>query len=490
MAQNMRFMRLKLSGLIAGPLFFAAVLAVMPSDDAMWRLGAVIAWMLIWWVSEAVPLAATAFLPIVLLPILGIRPAGDVMSNYAHPLIFLMLAGLTIALAMQKAQLHRRIVVAILRRTGSHIDGVIFGFMLASCLLSMWLSNTATTAAMLPIALSFIAILTAKAGEHNSAPPPRAQMSQNDHRLALTILLGVAYAANIGGAATLIGTAPNALFAGYMSTRFGLQIDFLQWMVMALPWTILMLFTMWFMLTRLIYPNAPVELSGFGKVLDDAEREMGRMSREEKAVALLFGVTVFLWVFRRLLPLEGLDNAVIGMAAVLACFAVPVRLRPLTFMLGWQDMRNMAWGVLILLGGGLALGDAMTATGLSAQLGELVIKYAALGDKVWMAFAGLGLTLTEFASNTAMAATLLPVISEIAAKQGHDPIMFGAPLIVATSCAFMMPMATPPNALVFASGYVRVIEMIRAGFWINLAALALLVIVMQVSVPFASMLFN
>ena len=478
-------------GLLLGPACFAAVMAFAPDggasgEGAVWRLSAVILWMLIWWVSEAIPLAATALLPIVLLPVLEVRGASAVMGNYAHPLIILMFAGLTIALAMQRAQLHKRIVVAILRRTGTRVDGVILGFMLSSALLSMWLSNTATTAAMLPIALSFIAILTTPLHATHDAPPRREDMTVEQHRLALTILLGIAYAANIGGTATLIGTAPNALFAGFMSTRFGLDVDFLSWMMMSLPFTLIMLFVMWLMLTRFIFPSALRDLSGFSEVLDQVEEELGEMSREEKAVAILFGVTVFFWVFRRLIPLEGLDNAVIGMAAVMGCFAIPVRWRPLTFMLRWQDMRDLSWGVLILLGGGLALGDAMTATGLSASLGHGVIEYSGLGDNIWMAFAALGLTLTEFASNTAMTATLLPVISEIAADQGHDPLMFGVPLTLATSCAFMMPMATPPNALVFSSGYIRVAEMIRAGFWINIVALVLLVLILQITVPFVA----
>ncbi len=482
------YAKFRITGLIAGPVFFAGVMAFAPDEDMVWRLGAVILWMLIWWVSEAAPLAATSLLPIIVLPILGVREASAVMSNYAHPLIFLMFAGLTIALAMQRAHLHRRIVVAILRRTGTRVDGVILGFMLASALLSMWLSNTATTAAMLPIALSFIAILTAPLDASRDEPPRREEMTTQQHRLALTILLGIAYAANIGGTATLIGTAPNALFAGYMSTRFGLDVDFLSWMMMTLPFTIIMLFVMWFMLTRLIYPSTLGRLDGFEQVLDKAEEELGEMSREEKAVAILFAVTVFLWIFHRLIPLEGLDNAVIGVAASVACFAVPVRLRPLQFMLRWQDMRNLSWGVLLLLGGGLALGDAMTATGLSASLGRLVIEYSALGDNIWMAFAALGLTLTEFASNTAMTATLLPVISEIAAEQGRSPLMFGVPLTLATSCAFMMPMATPPNALVFASGYIRVAEMVRAGFLINIAALVVLILILQITVPFVAAL--
>ena len=440
--------------------------------------------MVLWWVSEAVPLAVTALVPLVLLPLLGLVELAAVTPNYTKPIIFLMFAGLTLALAIQRANLHVRIVVAILRLTGGRINSVIFGFMLAACLMSMWLSNTATTAAMLPIALSFIAILvTPPKQEHKLLPPPESLSPQN-RKLALTILLGIAYAANIGGTATLIGTVPNALFAGQIAAKFSIDIDFLTWMLMVLPWTLIMLVLMWFVMTHILFRNATPNLTGFYQVLDETEDDIGKITYEEKCVALLFGLTVLLLIFYRFIPLDNLNYTVIGIFAVICAFAVPIAFKPMRFMLEWRDMKELPWGVLLLLGGGLALGDAMTRTGFSTLLGNFVLtEFSFLGDKVWFAFAALGLVLTEFASNTAMLATLLPVILDIAEKTGANPMLYGVPLTIATSCAFMMPIATPPNALVFASGYIRVSEMARAGFWINLIALALIALVFVWTIP-------
>ncbi len=474
----------KLAGLAGGVLAFGIIVS-FAEGSPHWLLGAVMALMVIWWVSEAVPLAATALVPLVLLPLLGLVALPEVTPNYTKPIIFLMFAGLTLALAIQRANLHVRIVVAILRITGGRINSVIFGFMLATGLMSMWLSNTATTAAMLPIALSFIAILiTPPHQEHKMLPPPETISPQN-RKLALTILLGIAYSANIGGTATLIGTVPNALFAGQAAARFAIPIDFLSWTLMVLPWTLIMIVLMWFIMTRILFRNATPDLTGFYQVLDETEEDIGKFSYEEKCVALLFGLTVLFLIFHRFIPLANLNYTIIGIFAVICAFAIPIRFKPLQFMLEWKDMKELPWGVLLLLGGGLALGDGMTKTGFSTLLGDVVLtQFSFFGDSLWFVFAALGLVLTEFASNTAMLATLLPVAFDIAEKTSTNPMLFGVPLTIATSCAFMMPIATPPNALVFASGYIRVSEMARAGIWINVLALALIWVVLSLTIPF------
>lgn len=466
----------RLTGLFGGLLAFAA-LAFFSDGSPFWLLGAMMALMVTWWVTEAVPLPATALVPLVLLPLLGLSPLAEVSSNYTRPIILLMFAGLTLALAIERANLHVRIVVGILRLTGDHVHGVIFGFMLSAFLLSMWLSNTATTAAMLPIALSFITLLS-KPG----ASP--TDLSPGDKKLALTILLGIAYAANIGGTATLIGTAPNALTAAGLNARFGIDIDFLTWMLMVLPWSLAMLVVMWFVMTRFLFRGATSNLENMIDVLEAKEEELGAVSHLEKCVAVMFGLTVLLMIFYRFIPLANLSYTLIGLFAVVCAFAVPIKLKPLTFMLDWDDMKKLPWGILILLGGGLALGDSMTRTGLSSVIGDEVLAGSGwLGENIWIAFAVLAMGLTEFASNTAMTATLLPVVFDVAEKIGANPAFFAIPMTLGTSCAFMMPIATPPTALVFASGYIRVGDMARAGIWMNIIALVLMVLVLSWSIP-------
>ena len=474
---------LKLNGFIGGISAFTLILWLAPDNDSLWRLSAIIALMLIWWVCEVLPIAVTSLLPIILLPLLGVMKTSAVTINYTRPIIFLMFAGFTLALAMQKAQLHRRIVIMILQKTGNHVNAMVFGFMLSSFLLSMWLSNTATTAAILPIALSFIAFLTNPSGTSSPHLMPREQMSSPQVKLTLTILLGIAYAANIGGMTSLIGTAPNAFFAGHMAEQFQITIDFFGWMVMALPFTLTLLIVSWALLTFWLFPNPMEEVKKLDVVIEKQARLLSEFSRAEKAISILFGLTIMAWIFHPLIPFVKLDNVVIGISAAVLCFAMPIQLKPLTFLLKWDDMRDLPWGVLLLLGGGLALGDAMTHTGFSQTLANMTITTFDLGDRIWIAFAALGMLLTEFASNTAILVTLLPVITDIAQMMGHSPIIYGVPLTLSVSCAFMMPMATPPNALVFASGYIRVTEMIRAGLWLNILSFLMMIAIISLTAP-------
>ncbi len=467
----------RLRGLAAGAVLFGLLLTLPPPggmEAEAWRLIAVIALMVVWWVSEAIPLAATALAPILLLPVLGITPLGQTTAAYAHPAIYLIFGGLVLGLALQKTTLPKRITLFILRRTGSRPGGIIFGFMLSTFLLSMWITNTATAALMLPLALS----LTALMGGENKLPPV----------FLAALMIAIAFAANIGGMATLIGTAPNALLAGFLSAQYGVEISFLDWLIAALPVAVALLAAAWGLLVfaALRQPSRP--LPAAAEALRTAARRLAPLTREEHAMLGIFALAVFLWIFHPLLPLPGLGNAGIAILAALLCFALPVRLDPPAFLLNWSDMQRLPWSVLLLMGGGLALAGGLTETGLTSLLGEQLALNSQLGQTgLWIACLALIVFLTEIASNTALIGAMLPVLAGLALQTDAALVPFLLPAVLASSCAFMLPTATPPNAIVFASGHLRIPQMIRAGFLVNLAAIALLALLAG---PLASLVFG
>ena len=453
-------------GLVLGPLALVALL-LLPAPEGMsaeaWKTTAVGALMAIWWVCESIPIPATALVPLVLFAPLGILPMTGAAAPYANPIIFLFLGGFVIALAMERWNLHRRIALAVVRIMGVQPHRLVLGFMAATAFLSMWVSNTATAVMMLPIALSVILLVRPDA-DYGAGNPV-------DFNFALNLMLGVAYGASIGGLGTLIGTPPNALLAGFMLETYGVQIGFAQWMLVGVPLVVVTLPVTWFLLTRVIYPIQIREIPGGEQAIEREYAKLGPISSAEKRVAVVFVATALLWVFRPVLEnaaIPGLDDTVIAIAAALALFLIPAGSARPGALVDWETAEKLPWGVLLLFGGGLALADAVQKTGLARWIGTNV---GALG---WSTLAMVVVVtviiifLTELTSNTATAAAFLPLVASVAVGMGENPFLLAVPAALAASCAFMLPVATPPNAIVFGSGYVTVPQMARAGIWLNI----------------------
>ncbi len=497
--------RRRVAGLLGGPALFLAMM-VLPGPAGMapeaWRTAAVGLLMAVWWVTEAIPIPATALLPMVLFPVLGVTSTGDTAAPYANPIIFLFLGGFLIAQAMQRWDLHRRIALTVVSAMGTRPTRLVLGFMAATAFLSMWVSNTATAVMMMPIGLSVIGLVAPPpgrdddAGEGRAAPAAggpadagdgaaaRSDPGPNDDlpgrlNFGTALMLGVAYAASIGGLGTLIGTPPNALLAGFLQTTYDFEVGFARWMLVGVPLALVSLPAVWFYLTRLAFPIRITEIPGGRAMIRDQLRELGPVSPGERRVALVFAVTAAAWIFRPLLDgvIPGLSDAGIAMTAALALFLIPVDRREGTFTLDWASARDLPWGVLILFGGGLSLAAAVTSTGLAEWIGAAL---SAL--ETWptvllvMGVTAVIVFLTELTSNTATAAAFLPILGPLALALGENPLFLAVPAALGASCAFMMPVATPPNAIVYGSGYITIPQMARAGLALNLLFIVLITI--------------
>jgi sodium-dependent dicarboxylate transporter 2/3/5 len=419
-----------------------------------------------WWSTEAIPIPATALLPIVLVPALGLGTIGQATAPYANPIIFLFLGGFTLGLAMQRWNLHRRIALLTLKAMGDQPKRQIAGFMLATAFLSMWVSNTATAIMMLPIGLSVVAMMD------NSNP-------EGVRKYATALLLAIAYSASIGGIATLIGTPPNALLAAYLSENQGISVGFAQWMVLGVPVTLVMLVLTWWWLTRRDFGIG--QASDSGQMIRDELAKLGVMSRGERLVAVVFVITATAWIFRPLLSaslMPWLSDTGIAIAAAIAMFLIPVDTRQGTFVLDWDSANKLPWGVLLLFGGGLAMAGVISSSGLAEWIAGSLGVAGVLPTIVMMVIvASVIIFLTEVTSNTATAAAFLPLLGALAMAQEVSPLLLTVPAAIAASCAFMMPVATPPNAIVFSSGHMQISDMIKAGFALNLMGIVVVTLI-------------
>lgn len=468
-----------------GPVAFLVLLA-LPTPPGLepvaWRCAAAATLIAIWWMTEAIPLSATSLLPLVLFPALGILNAPDAAAPYAHELIFLFMGGFFIAVAMERWGLHKRIALAIMAFVGTSPSRLVLGFMIATAFLSMWISNTATAAMMLPIALAVGELF-------------RPQDTEGPYEFGLSLMLGIAYAASIGGVATLIGTPPNAVFAGAVDELLGDSIGFGSWMLVGVPTTAIMLPVAWLMLTKVLF--RPGELSGdAAEILEHERKKLGPMDAGEKRVAVVFALTVLCWIFRQpkvigSFTLPGIAtfapevrDSTIAIAAACVMFALPVNWKKGEFVLDWPTARKIPWGVLVLFGGGLSLARAMDQSGLATWIGNGVANLE--GVSPWVlaaAIAALFVFLTELTSNVATCTMAMPIMVGVAEALGLAAIPLMATAALAASMAFMLPVATPPNAIVFASGYLTVPQMARAGVVLNLIAIFLITAVATVIVP-------
>ena len=464
-------------GRVLGPAVFAALLLLEDVQTAMpleaWRVAAAGAWMAIWWATEAIPVAVTAFLPLVLFEPLGVASFRDAAAPYANPTIYLFLGGFMLALAIERWNLHRRISLAVLNRTGTDGRRLVGGFMLVAAGLSMWMTNTSTTMMLLPIVLSVVRVM-------------RESMTDVDtgtmNTFEVVMLLGVAYACSIGGLATLVGTPPNALLIGYMADNYGLEISFARWMMVGIPVTLAMLPIAWLALTHFVFAVDIPENEAVDGHLRELQKKLGPMSTAERRVAIVFVLVVCCWMLRRplmeLVGLTGVSDAGIVMTAAVALFLIPSGDASQSRLMVWEDTARLPWGVLILFGGGLSLAAAVSNSGLALWLGESLAPLNAFGTAVLVvASVALVIYLTELTSNLATTATLLPVMGAIAVQAGVPPIVLTVPITIAASCAFMLPVATPPNAIVFSTGVITIPQMVKAGFFLNLIGVAIVSIV-------------
>ena len=444
-------------------------------------------WMAVWWMTEAIELYATALLPLVVLPMTGAASMRAAAAPYAHELIFLFMGGFLIALAMQRWGLHRRLALRALRVAGDHPAGIVACFMGVTAFFSMWVSNTATAVMMLPIALSIISLFaqaepgSVGGGSGNGGPGTKARP-----HFVLCLLLGIAYAASIGGIGTIIGTPPNVFLASFIQSSLGQEISFVRWMGVGLPLVAVFLPLAWLMLTRVLYPLRDERIEGSREVTERAYRELGVMSRGERVVLAVFLLAAVSWITRPLLvsvrigdmnPLAGLSDPVIAMVAALILFVVPVDVKRRVFVMNWETALKIPWGILLLFGGGLSLAAAIRVNGVGEYIGhQLAILSGIPALLLVMAVIALVIFLTELTSNTATTATFIPILAALSPVFDLHPFMLIVPAAIAASCAFMLPVATPPNAIVFGSGHVTIQQMIRAGFWLNLAGVVLITV--------------
>ncbi|WP_440876138.1 SLC13 family permease [Thalassotalea sp. PLHSN55] len=464
-------------GLFLGPLIFIIMMFTNQFQTTMepvaWRTAAIALWMAIWWATEAVPVPATAFLPVIAFPMLGITTAKAAASPYANPIIYLFLGAFILALAVERWQLHKRVALKILTHTGSDGKKLILGFMTVAALLSMWMTNTSTTMMLMPIALSVVTVIVDNV---------KTLTDEQKSSFQTAMLLGLAYSATIGGMATLVGTPPNALFAAYVSEHYGIEVSFAGWMAIGVPLMLIMLPIAWYGLTHVLYKVNIAQSSAVTEHLETLKSDLGQITAPEKRVAAVFLTVVALWILRRplasMFDITFLTDAGIVMAGALALFVLPSGDKKQAQLMTWQHTQQLPWGVLILFGGGLSLASAFSSSGLATWLGESLSPLGSFGLIVLvLAATALVIFLTELTSNLATTATFLPVMAAIALQADIDPLLLCIPITLAASFAFMLPVATAPNAIVYASGKLNIPQMARAGFALNIIGLIIVTII-------------
>jgi sodium-dependent dicarboxylate transporter 2/3/5 len=457
--------------LLVGPILFLLILFIDPLRLGMEpnRVLAVGVWMITWWILEAIPMPAVAIMPLVLFPLLGIAKISEAAAPYANEVVFLFMGGFMIGLGIEKWNLHRRIALSIVSLTGTGGNRIIMGFILSSGFISMWLSNTATTMMMYPIAASVISVVFAKHTDGKGA-----------RNFALCIMLSIAYASNFGGVGTIIGTPPNVAYVSFISKKFGYDIPFFNWMLVSLPVALVLLLSLYVVLIKM-FPNRLLADRDMGNMIEYELKALGPISLPEKRVLAIFLTTAFLWIFRDLinkLELFKLDDNMIAVFGALLMFIVPAghQQAPQEKILSWADTSKMAWGILLLFGGGITLAAALEKAGLIGMLGNWLAGFS--GSSLLLliiVIATLSIFISEVMSNVAQVIVFAPVVTGIATAIGADPLSLGLPMTLAASCASMMPMGTPPNAIVFSSGHIRLKDMIKVGLVMNLISILLIV---------------
>ena len=472
---NLLLMSTKQFGFFLGPALFVLLYLFIPADfisPNAYKVLAVASWMICWWVTEAVPFPATALLPLILFPLVGVMPMTQSASPYASPIIFLFMGGFFIALALEKHRLHERIALNLIRLTGTSGNGIILGFMIATAFISMWISNTATAMMMLPIALSVVKLIIPKQEEIKDGP------LSPERNFALGLMLTVGYAATLGGLATIIGTPPNVVFVGLLHTFNGQKIPFGDWMLVGVPVMLALLASNYFIVTRILFPNRIDKIKGSDELISTKLKELGTIRKEEKLVLIIFLATSSFWIFQEAINYwvgsDILNDTNIAMAGGLLMFVVPTNIKNLTFILDWSDTKNMAWGILILFGGGLCLADGLNKTGIIQAVGGWIVSQTDYNIWFMLLLIIISVALSEMMSNVALVNIFVPVVFGIAQGLNINPILLALPVTLSASIGFMFPIATPPNAIVFSSGYIRIKDMMRAGILLNISSIIII----------------
>ncbi len=420
------------------------------------------------WITEAIPMAATALLPLVLFPLLNIMPVKEVAKSYGDPIIFLFMGGFFLGLAIEKWNLHKRIALNIVRLSGTNGNSIILGFIIATGGISMWLSNTATTMMLFPIATSVILVMKEN---HTHG---------NQQNFSIALMLVIAYASNLGGIATIIGTPPNVAYVGFIKDKLHHSIDFFDWMKLCMPLSIALLLMLYMLTTRFLYPNEMEESEATATYIKVEINKLGKMSRTEWRVLLIFLLTAFLWItqaiWNKLFQLK-LDDTIIALIGALLLFATPSGVKKegeqsFESILVWRDTKKMAWGILILFGGGLALAKGLEETGLIQLLGDILAQIAP-GNLflLMLLITTLSVFISEVMSNVAQVIIFSPVVTSLAVSLNINPLLLGIPMCLGASCAGMLPMGTPPNAIAFSSGQIALKDMLKTGFLMNVISI-------------------
>ncbi|KXG43139.1 SLC13 family permease [Tepidibacillus decaturensis] len=480
-------------GLFLGPLLFLLTL-LFPTLEGLTNEGksvaAIALWMATWWITEAVPIPLTSLLPILLFPATGAVSSKAATAPYANDLIYLYLGGFLLAIAIEQWNLHRRIALHVIKMFGKNLDGLVLGFMVATGFLSMWISNTATSMMMLPIGLAVIYQIADLFKEKQI----NINTEQGKFPLGTALMLGIAYSASIGGVATIIGTPPNTVLVAFINETYDKQISFGQWMVFGVPIAVVSLLFTWWYLTKIAFKTQIKSLPGGIEVINNEIRKLGRMSKQEKQVLVIFSLTAFLWIIRTFAidwfksidihTFDKINDTTIAMFAAILLFVIPVSLKNNQFLLSIDAFKKVPWGILLLFGGGLSLADAMADTGLAEWI---ALKLQALENVpalvLMLAVTTLVIFLTEMTSNTATATMMMPVMAALAMAMHAHPYGFLITAAVAASFAFMLPVATPPNAIVFGTGYITIPQMAKAGFWLNIFGVLLITLLAYYYIP-------
>jgi sodium-dependent dicarboxylate transporter 2/3/5 len=474
-------MKKKRIGFVLGPALFLVTLLFLDPEGLSPEGKAVLAatfWIATWWVLEVVPIAVTALLPIVLFPLTGALPLGDTTASFGHRYIFLYIGGFMLASAIERWNLHRRLALTIIQLIGTNVKSIILGFMVATAFLSMWISNTATSVMMLPIGLAIVSQLRDN---------PETKEDENK-TFGKALMLAIAYSASIGGIATLIGTPPNLVFAGIVEEVYQIEISFSKWIMIGLPISILMLFISWYYLTEWAFNFKQKSFPGGKAEIKRQLQALGKISYEEKTVLVVFLLTAVAWISRSFLLeklVPGLDDTIIAVIAGVALFVLPAGKGTERKILKWEEAVKLPWGVLLLFGGGLALAEGFKTSGLASWLGGQMTSLEGIPLILLLLILIAAVNfLTEITSNLATTAMMLPILAPLALVIDVHPFILMVGATLAASCAFMLPVATPPNAVVFGSGYLRISDMVKAGVWLNLLSIVLLCLIVYFLLPY------
>ncbi|MCI4671164.1 MAG: DASS family sodium-coupled anion symporter [Bacteroidia bacterium] len=470
----------KIAGLILGPLMFLITLLYIHPEGMSQQANAVLAstfWIAIWWITEAIPIAVTSLLPIVLFPLTGALGIAETTASFGHKYIFLYIGGFMLAIAIERWNLHKRIALGVIQLIGTNVTMIILGFMIATAGLSMWISNTATSVMMLPIGMAIVVQL-----RDNPAT------IENENRIfGKALMLAIAYSASIGGMATLIGTPPNLVFAGIVQELYGIEISFMQWLKVGLPISLILLAISWIYLTNVAFKFKQKEFPGGRTEINRQLKALGPMSFEETMVLVVFVLTGVAWISRKYLIAQffpQVDDTVIAMVASVLLFVLPASKEKKRSLINWEEAVKLPWGILLLFGGGLALAQGFKISGLAAWIGGQMSLLDGISLIVLLLILVTAVNfLTEITSNLATTAMLLPILAPLAMGIGVHPYILLVGATVAASCAFMLPVATPPNAVVFGSGYLKIPEMVRVGIFMNLISIAILTLMIYFLLP-------